>query len=202
MYKTILVLLCFFLSTFNQQSIAQNYTWEIAKNKDGITVYTRDTDSSSIKEFKAVTQIKADLKKAIEILNNVDDYPNWMANCQHSEIIKKLSDNERIDYMQSTVPWPLENRDVVTRYKSEVNFEKGYYYATTTTQPQLKEPVEGFVRLNKGLGSWKLEQEGEMIKITYKYNGDPEISIPNWIINMFIVDSPFETLSNLRKKLE
>lgn len=202
MTKITFVLLSCLIFPFSTSCFAQNYPWEIAKNKNGIIVYTRDTDSSSIKEFKAVTTIKSELKDIITILNDVKEYPNWMANCEYSEVLKNINDSERIDYMQSSVPWPLENRDVVTKYKYEVDLEKGYYYATTTTQPTLKEKVDGFVRLNKGLGSWKLEQEGEMIKVTYKYNGDPEISIPNWIINMFIVDSPFETLSNLRKKLE
>lgn len=202
MPKIALLLLSFCSLLIFTESYSQNNPWEVAKNKDGIIVYTRETDASSIREFKAVTSIKASLKEVITILNKVEDYPNWMANCQHSKIVKKISDNERIDYMQSAVPWPLDNRDVVTRYKSEVDYEKGYYLATTTSEPTLVEPVEGFVRLNKGLGSWKLEREGEVINVTYKYNGDPEISIPKWIINMFIVDSPFETLTNLREKLE
>lgn len=202
MSKTIFSLLILLIFPFSSSCFAQENPWEVAKNKDGIIVYTRETDASSIREFKAVTSIKASLKDVITILNKVEDYPNWMANCQHSKIVKKISDNERIDYMQSVVPWPLDNRDVVTRYKSEVDYEKGFYLATTTSEPTLLEPVEGFVRLKKGLGSWKLEREGEVINVTYKYNGNPEISIPKWIINMFIVDSPFETLTNLREKLE
>jgi hypothetical protein len=202
MSKHTLVIISCLLISFTSTINAQDSDWETAKNKNGIIVYTRMTDASPIKQCKAVTKIKANFGKIVAMLNDVDNYPNWMANCHYSKIVKEITPFERVDYMQASVPWPFDDRDIVTVYKYEVDYKKGYYYATTVTTPTLMKKVKGFVRLNNGKGSWKLERVNEEVTITYEYSGDPEIAVPNWLINMFIVDSPFETLSNLKKKLE
>ncbi|MDZ7607600.1 MAG: hypothetical protein U5K79_18875 [Cyclobacteriaceae bacterium] len=51
-------------------------------------------------------------------------------------------------------------------------------------------------------GSWIVRQENENeISIRFQYHADPGGDIPGWLVNAFIVKSPYQTLVNLRDLL-
>ena len=50
-------------------SLFASESWELEKDEDGIKVYTRMTDKSDVKEFKAVTTINADKTPEFKNLN-------------------------------------------------------------------------------------------------------------------------------------
>ena len=55
------------------------------------------------------------------------------------------------------------------------------------------------VRIRNAEGKWIFEDlKNGHIRVTYQFYGDPEGNIPSWIINLFIVDGPYDTLINLR----
>ncbi len=202
MFRTTFYILTLTLIFFSLKIYSQTTKWEIEKNKNGVIVYTRKTDASPIKEFRAVTTIDAGFKDLVKILDDTENYPNWMANCDFSKTLKKVNDNERIDYVKIKVPWPLGDRDMISKYKYTIDYEKGVYLAVITTKPDYIDEVKGFVRFRKGKGFWKLEEIGDKVKVTYQFCGDPEMSVPAWIINIFIVDGPYDTLINLKKQLK
>ncbi|MFC2176558.1 hypothetical protein ACFLR1_06285, partial [Bacteroidota bacterium] len=69
-----------------------------------------------------------------------------------------------------------------------------------------KYPVqEDFVRLTKGGGSWKFKRiDANHTALEYYYLGDPGGTVPGWLANTAVTDSPFQMLLNLHKlvKLE
>ena len=127
MFRTILYISTLTLIFFSLQVYSQNSEWGIEKNKNGIRVYTRKTDASPIKEFKAITMIDASFKTLVKILDDSDNYSNWIANCDFSKTLKKVSDGERIDYAKIKVPWPLSDRDMISKYKYSIDYEKGVF---------------------------------------------------------------------------
>lgn len=180
---------------------AQTSDWKLAKNENGIQVYTRKTDASPIKEFKATVIINTDLNTLIETLNNVENYPKWMADCKYAKTLKQVNGNVRYDYIEVNVPWPLENRDIIFSYKSKLDSNK--YVAELTSQSDYIDKKEGITRIIKATGKWALSKKSKNeIAVTYQFLGDPEGSIPTWIINLFIVDGPYKTLGNLKEYLK
>ena len=66
-----------------------------------------------------------------------------------------------------------------------------------TAYPEQK----GMIRMIKAEGSWKVEEVAEnKIEMEYIFVGDPAGSIPTWVINMFIVDGPLTSISNLLER--
>ena len=61
---------------------------------------------------------------------------------------------------------------------------------------------EDLVRIPSIKGYWLFEKLGaQKTKITYQVLANPGGSIPSWIANAGTVDSPFNTLKSLRKRL-
>jgi ribosome-associated toxin RatA of RatAB toxin-antitoxin module len=170
--------------------------------EDGIKVYTRKTDEFPIKEFKATTTLSTDFNTVLKILANIEDYPNWMADCTYSKTIKTVNENERYDYVKTHVPWPLTDRDMIWHFNCKTDLEKEEYVAISTSKPDYIKEMKGLERLKKGRGRWELKGIDNKVKITYQFAADPGVAVPNWIINMFLVDGPFETLTNLKKLVE
>ena len=176
--------------------------WELRKDKDGIQVFTRNYQNSEIKEFKAVTVLQTDLDTLVKILKDIDKYPFWMANCKSALTYEVINDSTRIDYMTTAVPWPLNDRDVVFKFMI-IKQSENYFEAILKAIPDRVPEEKKFVRIRNSEGRWTFTKiEHNKIEVVHQFFGEPEGSIPGWIVNMFIVHGPYQTLSNLRDRCQ
>ena len=61
---------------------------------------------------------------------------------------------------------------------------------------------EKYVRV-KGYGYWEVQElPKNKIFVTFSMQIDPGGSIPSWLANMFVDDSPYNTLLNLKTLME
>ena len=58
--------------------------WKVAKTGDGIEVSTRVVPGWGIKEFRAITRVHARLSSVVAVLEDVDAYPQWFADCREA----------------------------------------------------------------------------------------------------------------------
>ncbi len=174
--------------------------WELRKDKNGIKVYTRTNTNSGIVEYKAETTAKTEISKLIKVVNDVENYPDWMANCESASVFNKINDSIRTDYLKTKVPWPMDDRDIVLEYRI-VNNTEYYYSAIMNSVPDVIPEKDNIVRIKEAKGVWVFKKKDKYsVEIIYQFYGDPEGNIPSWIINMFIVIGPYETLLNLKKQ--
>ncbi len=196
---TFFLVFCTIISVIPANS--QENKWTIAKNKDGITVLTRQLPNSNRLEYMATITVKANIKDIIKIMDDVPDYTKWIANLNSAKTLKKVNNNERYDYYVTYLPWPFENRDIIFHYTSTRNID-GKLIIDLTSVPDFIPQKNGIIRIKKASGYWKLIPSGQgKIIIIYQLNADPEGNFPNWILNMFIVNGPYKTLNNLRNLL-
>ncbi len=189
-----------FTENVDASTLADGNEWELRKDKNGIKVFTRINANSSIVEYKAVTTTHTEISNLIAIINNVENYPGWLANCESASVIENINDSLRIDYLKTDVPWPMDDRDVVLEYRIISNNGE-HYEAIMTAIPEVIAEKENIVRIKNARGKWVFKKNDEStIEITYQFYGDPEGDIPLWIINMFIVSGPYETLLDLKKQ--
>jgi hypothetical protein len=181
------------------RSSEDSLDWKLRKDKNGIQVYTREHDGERILEYKAITVIHADLNCLIDLINDVDNYPSWTANCESAEIYGVINDSTRIEYMTTAVPWPLADRDVVMKF-TIVKHTGDYFEATLTSEPDAVPEQDKYVRIIISKGTWIFKQiDNERVEIYHQFYSDPGEGIPMWIVNMFIVSGPYKTLLNLKK---
>jgi hypothetical protein len=181
-------------------SLTTNEEWKKEKEKNGITVYTRKSDVSNIKEFRAEGNIQGSMHALKHVFLDVDNYCEWVSDCRNTEALE--TGNDMIIYhMELSVPFPFENRDMVQR--SEIEWSEQAMTVTLTNEPTLVPEKKGCIRLPLAEGFWRFEKinEGE-IKATLQYVSDPAGRIPAWLVNMFIVDGPINNIENLREMVQ
>jgi ribosome-associated toxin RatA of RatAB toxin-antitoxin module len=173
--------------------------WNLRKDKDGIQVYTRDTEEKGMLEYRAITTIETSLERLIEIIHDVENYPVWTANCDSAVIYEVVNDSVRIEYMTTPVPWPLSDRDVVMEFvvTKQTN---DYFEARLTSVPDAIPLKENYIRMKESKGFWIFRRiDVHQVEVIHQFYGDPEGNIPTWIVNLFIVSGPFKTLENLKE---
>lgn len=174
--------------------------WELSKDKDGIQIYNRSVEGSKLKEFLGITRIHASKETIIELINDVENKPSWMSNLASAKIIEKISDDEHIDYYESEIPWPIKNKDIVMRFKLEQEGDSGSIFINYWSVPDYIPEKENISRLKHTKGYFKLTSlENGITELRYLVSSDPEIKLPAWALNKFMVEPPFQTLYNLRR---
>jgi len=176
--------------------------WKLVKAENNIKIYTRNSDGSKIKEFKAITTITAKMELLENLIDKISEYPTWQANIATAKVLKQVNKETQYIYYTTSVPWPLTNRDVVLFSEKIVDIDGTITYNLTGKPDYIKEKVN-FIRVKNIKSMCKIKPIGNnKIEITFESFGDPEGVIPDSIINMFMADSPYNTLVNLRKIVE
>jgi hypothetical protein len=196
--KHLLLIIC--LSSLNL-SIA-NTPWELEKNSKGIKIYTRSVNTGGVKEFKAITTVSADIIKIANLITNVTNYINWYPDIIESTILKRLSKKERIVYYKMDVPWPVYDRDAVLKLSVKITKEGQDILISMNSISGYKNKVKKVERIDDAIGFWRLTTQGNKTKVVYQFLGNPGGSMPAWMVNMLIVESPYNTLVALKKKVE
>lgn len=180
-----------------------NENWIERKNKNNITVYTRNVETSPYKEIKSTTRVKATLGSIVRVLSDVDRFTAWIYNCDSASLIRKVSDREIYSYQRFHVPWPASNRDVISRMFIAQD-------STTKTVIVTSDIVQGIIAENENIVRVKdfhsryilTPKENGWVEIDYEIGTDPGGIVPAWLVNMFIVSAPFTTQENLNRIIQ
>ncbi len=197
----IIILLMAILVYSNSNVFGQNNKWKLKKSEDGIEVYTREDKVTGNVEFKASIEIETTIEALIKVFKDIDAYTVWMEDTKKASILKKINNKEQYIYIEVDTPWPLQNRDMPLLQKF-IKIDDGIKIKIIG-KPNYIPHKRGITRIEKVIGSWKLIQlPNNKIKIIYQFMADPGLNIPNWVINLFIVDGPYKTLTNLKSIVE
>jgi hypothetical protein len=181
---------------------AQN-TWELRRDEDGIKVYSRRVDGSKMIELRLLTQYNATSQQLLNTLLNITDYSNWIYGNKKAGIIKKVNDHDIIYFTEAHLPWPIQDRDLVT----ELTINAATQTAPLTVQCKsiqgILPPKPHFIRVPYSLATWRIMPEGSSkINVDYTFSIDPGGSIPGWLINMTIASGPYKSFLKLRDILK
>jgi len=176
-------------------------SWDLAKESDGVKVYTRTNKVMSFKEFKATMTVKAKVQDFVSVLFDVDGLTSWGYNISESKLLERPNDTIQIYYAVAKAPWPYKDRDGI--YKNTFEWDKNS--GSLTVEIELledeRELSNSFVRMD-GYGFWKVEEiSANELKIDFQMQVDPGGSIKAWMANMFVTDSPFKTMTGIRKAM-
>ena len=176
--------------------------WKLAKDSDGIEVYTRNRDDSNLKEFYAVTAIDATMDDLVAVIDDVESYPEWQSNVQSTTLLDQEVSHQWHMYITTDVPWPAKDRDLVL-FTQRVENDSGAVHYNFACKPGHYDEQNKMIRVEVAAGSWRLTPlDNGAIEVYHTFYMDPGGTIPDWVVNMFIVDGPYKTLKNLRDLVE
>lgn len=166
-----------------------------------IRVFTREVANSPLKEFKGVTHVTASTSALVALLKDADAATEWMKDVIHYEMLEQVSETESVIYTINKAPWPVTNRDLVTRSIMSQD-ENKVVTVQITAEPQGKEVNEDYIRIPELTGFWKfIPQENGVVEVVYQVHANPGGSLPTWLVNSIVIETPLETLTNLHGKV-
>jgi hypothetical protein len=194
-YFSVLLLCTICCTSFNDTT----NDWVLKKYGNGVAVYNREVPGNTIKELKAVTQLKTTLSSIITLLEDRETYPEWVYKCGKSYQVKKISESDGIYYQNVLAPWPVDNRDFVVLVKVTQDRKTKVVSQTSKVIEGILPEVSGTVRVTEFNALWTLTPlENGMVNCEYQLLVNPGGSLPAWLINLAAIDGPYETTLNLR----
>lgn len=191
--------LLLFFSMVSQKGFSQT-DWKLIKNSQEIQVYVRTNDSTKFKEYKATMVVKAPIEKVYQLIMNAEKLKKWNYQTSESYLVKKVSDTEQIIYMENDMPWPVQNRDVVTRMTVQ-HPTSNVLKINLNPSPGVVPEKDRIIRIKNFSGYWYLEQSSKGTIVIQQMQGDPGGSLPAFLFNLFLTNGPFSTFLELNKAL-
>ncbi|MEO6916135.1 MAG: START domain-containing protein [Chitinophagaceae bacterium] len=177
--------------------------WELIKNKDGIKVSRKDSDSSAFKSIKVEGTFHGTWEKLVYILKDVKHHSDWVYKSSNVRFISSLDESDFTYYTVTEVPWPFENRDLIINMKFTEDNTGKIHRIVTKAQPAEIPVKAGIIRVPYFKAVWLVKMlDKNKMSITYTVSLNPGGSLPPWLMNTFAVKGPFETFRNLRELLK
>lgn len=200
MKKVIFILLVLFFRSFSQEKAQEK--WHLKKDEQGIKVYTRHAENSRLKELKSEFQIKTSLSSIVSLLCDFEAYPEWVYRCETSYALKKISNFEYLQYQTVKAPWPAEDRDIVMHKKLTQDPVTKVIVQRVNGMPDFIPRKDKHVRVTLFKAVWVITPlKNGMVNLEYQLLVDPGGNVPTWMVNLAVVDGPFDTEVKMKNLL-
>jgi len=174
--------------------------WKSDKKVDGIEAFTR-IKTKGLKEVKVIAEIDTSIEKLVKFISDYQNPKEWKHSTRKSKVVNRASEDLFTVYFVIATPWPLRDRD----FYATVNVSQNLLgnYAEIILKPDLNFEKKGSkVRMKDFETKWILKEiTPEKTSVELYSFGDP-IGIPSSLVNMFIVDTPFKTVINLKNDIK
>jgi len=176
--------------------------WQLAKEEDGIKVYTRAVDGSPVKQFRASTKISASLASVLAVMLDSDACPEWIYRCAEAKVLKRNNFGDSYVYRTINLPWPVTDRDIVMHKLVTQDPDSKTVTIKNTSVPDFF-PRTKHVRIEVSESLYLLEPGKDgTVELTWTQLSDPAGALPKALVNSMIVTSPLSTLKSLREMVK
>lgn len=175
--------------------------WELKENKDHIQVFTKDVEDSKIKQYRAITLVNQSIEKVVNTILDAENIKDWNYKTTESYLIKKDTDSIHYIYMYNDLPWPVLNRDFISKLTVNKISETAIKINIEPGENSLVPEKDGVIRMTEFKGYWLIEDLNGKTKITQEVYGDPKGNLPSFFINSTLIAAPFNTFLKLREIL-
>ncbi|MBO3697210.1 hypothetical protein [Roseivirga sp. E12] len=194
-------LIAFSIILINTVDTVDSSAWNLSKEDDGISVYTKTDSKSGLKVFRGVTKVETSLSNLVALMKSIEDGPNWIYNCTEAKVLSADNFWEEYIYFRNHVRWPFRDRDAVVHMKLDQDPLTGILTISMKGVPDYIPETKKVVRMPVMEGYWQLAPVGDHVIVTYQMMSDPGKGIPDFLIRISLIDYPFETLSKLRDRV-
>jgi hypothetical protein len=178
-------------------------SWDFIKEKEGIKMYTRKTAGSSLKSYKGVADINAPAEKIFAFIEDVNHTDWWDKNLSQIKVLRYEKNKLAEYYLVYDLSWPVTDRDLCVRATVVIDPATGVSTITAVPLPGLIPECSDMIRIKEYNQTWTVKPVGkESAHVILEGHVDPAGSIPDWLTNMLIVDSPYKVISEVKHRLE
>ncbi len=199
--KKIFCLFFMALLTLSSSSVLGDEGWQQVTDRDGIKVYTRFAQGYACKEFLGVTTVNTTPAVVNRVLNDVSGFKDWMFECPDASLLDQKGETYFVMWIVTSAPFPVSSRDCVMQTNVTIGKDKIVRNMSIATHPS-KPVTKKYVRMPRLEGAWTLTAVSGGTEIKYQLKADPGGSLPDWLANMKVKDTPFGSLKGLRNQVK
>ena len=201
-YYKFLFIFWFFLKLMIP-SLIEAQSWNFIKEKDGIKIYTHQEAGKALKSFKGVADINAPAEKIFAMMEDINDTEWWDKNLTQIKVLLYEKNKRAKYYMVYDLPWPVNDRDLCVDVTIKIDTVTGESKITAVSVPGVIPERSDIVRIKDYRQTWTITPVSkELTHIELEGFIDPAGSIPDWISNMLIVDSPIKSIRGVKERME
>jgi hypothetical protein len=187
------------LVTFS--TVAQS--WDFIKEKDGVKIYTLQEVGKSLKSYKGVAEINAPAEKVFTMIEDVNNTDWWDKNFSQIKVQFYEKFKRAQYYLVYDLPWPVADRDMFVNVAVTIDPATGVRKIIATPLSGVVPERSAMIRIKDYRQTWTVSPAGkESAHVVLEGYVDPAGSIPDWLSNMLIIDSPVKVISGVKKRLE
>lgn len=180
---------------------AQN--WEFKKEENGIKIFTRKEPGNDLKSYRGITEIKAPAEKVFAMLEDVNHTDWWDKSLSQIKVLQYDKNVRARYYLIYDLPWPITDRDLCVDVKITIDNTTGERKVIAGPLLGVIPEKEGLIRIKNYHQTWIVTPIGtDACKVELIGFVDPAGSIPDWLSNMVIVDSPLKTMNEVKTRFE
>jgi hypothetical protein len=154
----------------------------------------------SLKSYKGITDINAPADKIIALMEDINNTDWWDKKLTHIKLLLYEKDKRKQYYLIYDLPWPVKDRDLCVDVTISIAPMIGECKINVVALNGVIPENNDMVRIKDYRQTWTIIPAGkEITHIILEGFVDPAGSIPNWISNRLIIDSPIKAISGLRE---
>ena len=177
-------------------------SWNFIKEKDSIKIYTRVEAGKSLKSYKGVTNINAPLEKIFAVMEDINNTDWWDKKLTQIKVLLYEKDKRAQYYLVYDLPLPITDRDLCADVTITINKVTGERKINAVALNGVIPERNDMVRIKNYRQTWTIIPAGkEMTHVVLEGFVDPAGSIPDWISNMLIINSPVKAISGVREQI-
>ncbi len=199
MFKNIVFLFFFFLCsiTCNAQE-----NWMLKKNQDGIKIFSRKNPGSKINILKVTCEFDASLSQLVAVILDIPASDQWQYNTKNFELVKLVSPSELYYYAEISFPWPVMNRDFVSRLTVSQDSATKKVFIDAINVMGMVPLKSNKIRIKESVGKWIITPLNKSrISVEYILQVDLGGSLPAALINPLADIGPLASFKKLRSCL-
>lgn len=166
-----------------------------------VKVWTCAIPGEPLRGFRAVTTVRSSLSGLVALLLDTGAAPQWVFRTNRIELLRRDDRAQTFTIRAETNFWPLQDRDVVMNgriYQDPASL--AVHIDSQNTAPGQYPERSEFVRMPKMRGNWEFRPVGNgLVEVSMTGLADPGGSIPDFLVNLVIKETPYQTLLGLRQ---
>lgn len=192
----------YFVITLMLSSGMAAQSWDFVKEKDGIKIYTVREAGKSLKSYRGVTDINAPAENIFSLIEDVNNTDWWDKNLTQIKVLVYEKYKKAQYYLVYDLPWPVADRDLCVDVTVTIDHITGERRITAVPLNDVIPERSDIVRIKDYRQTWTLIPSGkDMTHVILEGFVDPAGSVPDWVSNMLIIDSPLKAISGVRERM-
>jgi hypothetical protein len=192
----------FFSITITLSCPVKAQVWDFIKEKDSIKIYTRVEPGKSLKSYRGVAIINAPVEKIFAIMEDINHTDWWDKNLTQIKVIHYEKNKSARYYLVYDLPSPVTDRDLCVDVTITIDKVTNERTINAVALNGVIPEYNDLVRIKDYRQKWTIYPIGkERTHVVLEGFVDPAGTVPDWLSNMLIIDTPIKAISGLRERI-